>query len=197
MDTAIEIAESVRTGDRRATDVLDSVPAAVRAGNGALNAFVHLDDDLAHEAAKAVDAAVERGEDPGVFAGVPLGVKDLEDCAGMPTSHGSLVFKGGPPATADSVHVARLRAAGAVPIGKTAAPEFGTLSFTKTVAWGVTRNPWDLTRTPGGSSGGTAAAVAAGLIPCGTASDGGGSTRIPASFSGLVGMKPSHGRIPR
>jgi len=106
------------------------------------------------------------------------------------------VFKGGAPAMADSVHVARLRAAGAVPIGKTAAPEFGTLSFTKTVAWGVTRNPWDLTRTPGGSSGGTAAAVAAGLIPCGTASDGGGSTRIPASFSGLVGMKPSHGRIP-
>jgi aspartyl-tRNA(Asn)/glutamyl-tRNA(Gln) amidotransferase subunit A len=114
----------------------------------------------------------------------------------MPTSHGSLVFKGRGPVAADSIHLARLRAAGAVPIGKTAAPEFGTMSFTKTKAWGITRNPWALDRTPGGSSGGTAAAVSAGLIPCGTASDGGGSTRIPAAFTGLVGMKPSHGRIP-
>src|SRR3546814_16935814 len=81
-------------------------------------------------------------------------------------------------------------------MGKAAAPELGTLNFTKTRAWGITRNPWDRSRTPGGSSGGTAAAVAAGLIPCGTASDGGGSTRIPAGFSGLVGMQPSHGRIP-
>jgi len=96
----------------------------------------------------------------------------------------------------DSIHVARLRAAGGVPIGKTAAPEFGTLNFTKTKAWGITRNPWDTSRTPGGSSGGSAAAVAAGLVPVATASDGGGSTRIPAGFSGLVGMKPSHGRIP-
>ncbi len=114
----------------------------------------------------------------------------------MPTSHGSLVYKGRGPVAADSIHVARLRAAGAVPIGKTAAPEFGTLNFTKTKAWGITRNPWALDRTPGGSSGGSAAAVAAGLVPCGTASDGGGSTRIPAAFAGLVGMKPSHGRIP-
>ncbi len=114
----------------------------------------------------------------------------------MPTSHGSLLFKGRPPVSADSIHLARLRAAGAVPIGKTAAPEFGTLNFTKTKAWGITRNPWNLERTPGGSSGGSAAAVAAGLIPAATASDGGGSTRIPAAFSGLVGMKPSHGRIP-
>jgi aspartyl-tRNA(Asn)/glutamyl-tRNA(Gln) amidotransferase subunit A len=88
-----------------------------------------------------------------------------------------------------------LRAAGAVPVGKTAAPEFGTLNFTETKAWGITRNPWDPSRTPGGSSGGSAAAVAAGIMPFSTASDGGGSTRIPAAFSGLVGLKPSHGRI--
>jgi aspartyl-tRNA(Asn)/glutamyl-tRNA(Gln) amidotransferase subunit A len=94
------------------------------------------------------------------------------------------------------VHVARLRAAGAVPVGKTAAPEFGTLNFTKTKVFGVARNPWNPQRTPGGSSGGSAAAVAAGLVPVATASDGGGSTRIPASFCGLVGFKPSHGRIP-
>jgi aspartyl-tRNA(Asn)/glutamyl-tRNA(Gln) amidotransferase subunit A len=195
-ETAIEIATAVRAGDRKATEVLDECLAGVAEGNDALNAFVHLDEGLARAAAEAVDAAVARGEDPGPFAGVPIGVKDLEDCAGMPTSHGSLIYKGRAPVAADSVHLARLRAAGAVPIGKTAAPEFGTLNFTKTKAWGITRNPWSLDRTPGGSSGGTAAAVAAGLIPCGTASDGGGSTRIPAAFSGLVGMKPSHGRIP-
>lgn len=195
-ETAIEIAESVRAGERKAVEVLDACLADVAAGNAALNAFVHLDEGLARAAAEAVDARVAAGEDPGPFAGVPIGVKDLEDCAGMPTSHGSLVYKGTAAKTADSVHLARLRAAGAVPIGKTAAPEFGTLNFTKTKAWGITRNPWALDRTPGGSSGGTAAAVAAGLIPCGTASDGGGSTRIPAAFTGLVGMKPSHGRIP-
>jgi aspartyl-tRNA(Asn)/glutamyl-tRNA(Gln) amidotransferase subunit A len=187
-DTAIQIAESVRAGERKAVDVLDECLAAVSAGNEALNAFVHLDEGLAREAAEAVDAAVARGDDPGPFAGVPFGVKDLDDCAGMPTSHGSLLYKGRGPVDADSIHVARLRAAGGVPIGKTAAPEFGTLSFTKTKAWGITRNPWDLSRTPGGSSGGSAAAVAAGLVPVATASDGGGSTRIPAGFSVLVGL---------
>ncbi|MGQ0832156.1 MAG: amidase [Microthrixaceae bacterium] len=195
-DTAIGIAASVRAGERKAVEVLDACLAAVASGNGPLNAFVHVDEALARAAAEAVDERVAAGDDPGPFAGVPIGVKDLEDCAGMPTSHGSLLYKGRGPVAADSVHLGRLRAAGAVPIGKTAAPEFGTLNFTKTKAWGITRNPWNLERTPGGSSGGTAAAVAAGLIPCGTASDGGGSTRIPAAFAGLVGMKPSHGRIP-
>jgi aspartyl-tRNA(Asn)/glutamyl-tRNA(Gln) amidotransferase subunit A len=194
--TAIEIAESVRSGERSAREVLDEHLARIEAGNGPLNAFVHLDPELAHAAAQRVDAQVAAGEDPGPFAGVPFGVKDLEDCAGMPTSHGSLPFTGRGPVAADSVHVARLRAAGAVPVGKTAAPEFGTLNFTKTKAWGTTVSPWGDHRTPGGSSGGSAAAVAAGLVPVATASDGGGSTRIPASFSGLVGMKPSHGRIP-
>jgi aspartyl-tRNA(Asn)/glutamyl-tRNA(Gln) amidotransferase subunit A len=194
--TVIELAASVRRGERKAVEVLDEYLARVDGGNERLNAFVHVDDALAREAAEAVDAAVARGEDPGPFAGVPFGVKDLEDCAGMPTSRGSLLYKGRPPVAEDSIHVARLRAAGAVPVGKTAAPEFGTLNFTKTKAWGVTRNAWDPSRTPGGSSGGSAAAVAAGMMPFATASDGGGSTRIPAGFSGLVGMKPSHGRIP-
>ncbi|MGH9206603.1 MAG: amidase, partial [Acidimicrobiales bacterium] len=143
-----------------------------------------------------MDSLRARGEDPGPLAGVPFGVKDLEDCAGMPTSHGSLLFKGRPPVESDSIHVARLRAAGAIPLGKTAAPEFGTVAFTSTKAWGTTRNPWNTQRTPGGSSGGSAAAVSAGLVPFCTASDGGGSTRIPASFTGLFGLKPSFGRIP-
>lgn len=196
MDTVIEIAEAVRQGKRRAVEVLDEVLANIERGNERLNAFVHVDEGIARRAAEAVDAAVARGEDPGPLAGVPFGVKDLEDCAGMPTSHGSLLYKDRGPVAEDSVHVARIRAAGGVPVGKTAAPEFGTLSFTKTKAFGVTRNPWNPARTPGGSSGGTAAAVAAGIIPFGTASDGGGSTRIPGGFSGLYGFKASFGRIP-
>jgi aspartyl-tRNA(Asn)/glutamyl-tRNA(Gln) amidotransferase subunit A len=194
--TAIEIAESVRRGEWRAVEVLDEVLEGIAAGNERLGAFVHVDEGLARAAAEAVDAAVAAGRDPGPFAGVPIGVKDLEDCAGMPTTHGSLLYAERGPVEEDSVHVARLRAAGAVPVGKTAAPEFGTLNFTKTKVFGVARNPWDPDRTPGGSSGGSAAAVAAGLVPAATASDGGGSTRIPASFCGLVGFKPSYGRIP-
>src|SRR5437588_7039876 len=177
-------------------EILDECLDAVAVRNDELNAFVHLDADAARAAAEAVDTAVANGNDPGPLAGVPFGVKDLEDCAGMPTSHGSLLYKGRPPVGADSVHVGRLRAAGAVPIGKTAAPEFGVTAFTHTKAWGTTRNPWDRTRTPGGSRGGAAAAVAAGLVPFCTASDGGGSTRIPAAFTGLVGLKASYGRIP-
>ena len=196
MRTVIEIASAVRDGETRAVDVLDECLARIDAGNERLNAFVHVDADVARRAAESVDAAVARGEDPGPFAGVPIGVKDLEDCAGMPTSHGSLLFKDRAPVEHDSVHVGRLRAAGAVPVGKTAAPEFGVTCFTSTKAWGTTRNPWDTTKTPGGSSGGSAAAVAGGLVPAATASDGGGSTRIPAAFSGLFGMKPSYGRIP-
>jgi len=195
MRTVRETADAVRRGELKAVEVLDECLDAISARNEALNAFVHLDPELARAAADAVDRRVAAGEDPGPLAGVPFGVKDLEDCAGMPTSHGSLLYKGRPPVTEDSIHVGRLRAAGAVPVGKTAAPEFGSMSWTVTKAWGVTRNPWNPERTPGGSSGGSSAAVAAGMVPFATASDGGGSTRIPASFTGLVGFKPSFGRI--
>jgi aspartyl-tRNA(Asn)/glutamyl-tRNA(Gln) amidotransferase subunit A len=194
--TVVELADSVRRGERKAVEVLDEYLTRIEAGNERLNAFVHLDPDLARGAASAVDDVVARGEDPGPLAGVPFGVKDLERCKGMPTAYGSVPFLGRGPETDDAINVGRLKAAGAVAVGKTATPEFGTLNFTKTKAHGITRNPWDPTRTPGGSSGGTAAAVAAGIIPFGTASDGGGSIRIPASFTGLLGHKSSHGRIP-
>src|SRR6478736_7819163 len=121
-ESAIEVAAAVRAGERKATEVLDEALAAIDAGNDALGAFVHVDERLAREAAEAVDVLVAAGGDPGRFAGVPIGVKDLEDCAGMPTSRGSLVYKGRPPVEHDSIHVARLRAAGAVPVGKTTAP---------------------------------------------------------------------------
>ncbi len=197
VETATECAEAVRRGEVSARELADRALAAIEAGDGELGAFVVLDPALARREAERIDARVARGEDPGPLAGVPFGVKDMDRCAGMPVSYGSLIHKGRPPAEADSVHVARLRAAGAVPLGMTAAPEFGTVQFTRSRAWGTTRNPWNVACTPGGSSGGSAAAVAAGLVPFATAGDGGGSTRIPAAWTGLVGLKPSFGRIPR
>jgi aspartyl-tRNA(Asn)/glutamyl-tRNA(Gln) amidotransferase subunit A len=196
MESAAELAAAVRTGARSAVAVVEECLELIEERNGAINAFACVAPDLARCAARAVDAVVARGEDPGPLAGVPFGVKDLEDCAGMPTRYGSLAFRDNPPALTDSLHVARLRAAGAVPVGKTTTPELGTLPYTSTEGWGVTRNPWDLSRSPGGSSGGSAAAVAAGMVTFATSTDGGGSTRIPAAWSGLVGHRPSYGRIP-
>jgi aspartyl-tRNA(Asn)/glutamyl-tRNA(Gln) amidotransferase subunit A len=197
MKSAVEIAEAVRRQEIRAVDVLDEIRPLVERANEALVAFVHIDWELAQSEARKVDARIERGETVGPLAGVPFGVKDLDDCAGMPTSHGSLIFKGSAAKTEDSPHVARLRAAGAIPIGKTAPSEFGMDSATMSRAWGITRNPWNLAHTPGGSSGGSAAAVAAGIVPLATSSDLGGSTRTPAAFTNLVGLKPSQGRIPQ
>lgn len=193
--SASELADLIENREVKAVEALDDCLDAIAEGNERLNAFIHLDPERAHEIASEVDTRMARGESLGRFAGVPIGVKDLEDCEGMPTSHGSLLYKGRPPAEKDSLHLSRLRRAGVVPLGKTTAPEFGAMQFTRSKAWGVTRNPWNLQRTPGGSSGGSAAAVAGGLVPIATASDGGGSTRIPGAFSGLVGFKPSYGRI--
>jgi aspartyl-tRNA(Asn)/glutamyl-tRNA(Gln) amidotransferase subunit A len=194
--TVIDTAEAVRRGEVTAVGVLDECLAAIENGNGKLNAFIHLDADQAHRDAERIDALVAAGQDPGRLAGVPFGVKDLDDCAGMPTGRGSLWYSGGAPVDNDSIHVHRLRQAGAVAVGKTAVPEFGFWAYTNNRVTGVTRNPWNLARTPGGSSGGSAAAVSAGLVPFATSSDGGGSTRTPAGFCGLVGHKPSFGRIP-
>jgi aspartyl-tRNA(Asn)/glutamyl-tRNA(Gln) amidotransferase subunit A len=195
--SSIETAEAVRRRDISAVEALDEARLRIEKKNAGLIAFVHLDWDHARQIASDIDRRIGSGEDPGPLAGVPFGVKDLDDCAGMPTSYGSLIFKNSAPKKEDSPHVARLRAAGAVPIGKTAPSEFGMDSATTTRAWGVTRNPWRPDRTPGGSSGGSAAAVASGMVPLATSSDLGGSTRTPASFTGVVGLKPSQGRIPQ
>ena len=197
MRSVIDTAEAVRQGELRARDLVDEALARIDERDAELNAFVVVAAEQARADADRIDAQIARGEDPGPLAGVPFGVKDMDRCAGLPTSFGSQLHKGGPPATEDSAHIGRLRAAGAIPVGITSSSEFGTVHWVRTRAWGVTRNPWNSALTPGGSSGGSAAAVAAGMVPFATAGDGGGSTRIPAAFTGLVGMKPSFGRIPR
>jgi aspartyl-tRNA(Asn)/glutamyl-tRNA(Gln) amidotransferase subunit A len=197
LNTACGIADAVRRRQASAVEVLDHYVKRIEKYNPKLNAFVFLDIESARKRAGEIDAAVRRGEDPGPLAGVPFGIKDLDDCAGMPTSRGSLLYKGRPPVAADYPHIGRIRRAGAVMLGKTAAPEFGLASITSSRAWGITRNPWNSEMSPGGSSGGTSAGVAAGMIPLGSGTDGGGSIRSPAAFTGLVGLKPSHGRIGR
>ncbi len=194
LDDGCSLADAVRRGEVKAADALEASLAAIQASK--LNTIVTLDAEGARRAAAAVDARVKGGEDPGLFAGVPMLVKDMEDAAGLPTSYGSLVFKDNI-AERDCTHVARLRAAGAVIAGKAATSEFGFVPYTSTRLHGVTRNPWNLERTPAGSSGGSAAAVAGGLVPLATGGDGGGSIRIPAAYTGLLGMKGTYGRIPR
>ncbi|HEY1709556.1 MAG TPA: amidase [Rhizomicrobium sp.] len=195
MRSLVEISNKVRKGEMRARDAVREAFEKIEQRNPELNAFVVLDRENADRMAGEIDAKVARGEDPGKLAGVPFGVKDLEDCAGFRTTQGCVFMMDTPVKTKDSLHVARLRAAGAIPIGKTATAEFGMDSATFTRAWGVTRNPWNPKTTPGGSSGGSASAVASGMVPFATATDGGGSIREPAAFTNLIGLKPSHARI--
>lgn len=193
---AWEIADATRRGERSARETLDVFLAAIEERNEELNAFVFLAPEQAESIAESVDERLRRGIDPGPLAGVPVGIKELMPVEGWPSTLASPLFADRvAPYTATIV--SRLLAAGAVPVGLTASPEFGRASFTASGLHGVTRNPWNVARTPGGSSGGSAAAVAAGLVPLATGSDGAGSIRIPASFSGLVGLKGTFGLIPQ
>ncbi len=191
-----ELAGRIRSKELSAREVVEHAMGRIEALDGDIGAFVAVDGDRALAAAAAVDGAVASGGDPGSLAGVPIAVKDLEDAAGFSTGKGSALFAGGPAATRDSILVARLRAAGCIVIGKTNTPELGWKADTTNPTFGSTANPWNLDHTPGGSSGGSAAALAAGMVPLATGSDGGGSIRIPASCCGLTGMKPSLGRVP-
>jgi amidase len=180
------LAELVRAGDVHPRELVELFLARIEELNPQLNAFrtTMPDEALAEAAAVPTD---------GLLAGVPVAVKDEMAVEGQFLTRGSRSY--GPRQPADAEVVRRLRAAGAIPIGITNVPELMTWPWTASDANGITRNPWDPTRTPGGSSGGSAAAVAAGMVPAGTAADGGGSIRIPAACCGLVGMKPTRGRV--
>lgn len=192
---AFELAEAIRNGALSPTALVQSCLDRIDALNPSLNAFVAVRREEALEEAAALQRQIVAGKRLGPFAGLPVGVKDLEDVAGLPTTYGSRPFQDYRPAR-DSVQVARLRAAGAIVVGKTNTPEFGYTGLTKNLLFGVTRNPWNLDRTPGGSSGGSSAALASGMVPLVTASDGGGSIRIPACYVGAYGLKPTFGRVP-
>ena len=193
--SALELAELIRSKYLSPVELMEETLRRIEAVNPALNVFVAMRAEQAMEEAKVLGERMASGIDPGPLAGIPVGVKDLEDVRGMVTSFGSIPYKDNV-VHQDSVQVARLRSAGAIIVGKTNTPEFGFTGFTKNRLYGVTRNPWNRERTPGGSSGGAAAAIAAGMIPLSTGSDAGGSIRIPASYSGCFGLKPSYGRIP-
>ena len=195
--TLASLAAGIRAGDLSAEAVARSTLARIDALDGTLGAFVaRCPDDEVVEAARAVDRCVARGQDPGALAGVPVAVKDLEDVRGLRTTYGSALYAHGDPAEGDSVLVERMRAAGALIVGKTNTPEFGCKGATDNPLFGPTHNPWSLEHSPGGSSGGSAAALAAGLVPLATGSDGGGSIRIPAARCGLSGFKATQGRVP-
>jgi aspartyl-tRNA(Asn)/glutamyl-tRNA(Gln) amidotransferase subunit A len=191
-----ELAGEVRDRKLAASEVVAHALERIEALNPVINAFVAVDAEAALEAARRVDRKVAAGEDPGPLAGVPIGVKDLEDAAGYVTSHGSVIFADGAAATSDSPLVSRLKAAGCIVVGKTNTPELGWKADTVNSVFGATSNPWSTSHSAGGSSGGSAAALASGMVPMATGSDGGGSVRIPSSCCGLSGMKPSLGRVP-
>jgi amidase len=188
---ATELATLIHTGQISSSELVAAALERIEALQPTINAFTHIDAEGAIAAAEAISS-----DDPRPFAGVPIAIKDTAPVAGMPYTMGSDVFGDFVPGH-DAFLVRRIRDAGFVIVGKTSMPEFGILPVSESRRFGPVRNPWDTDRTPGGSSGGAAAAVASGMLPLAHGSDGGGSIRIPASCCGLVGLKPTRGRISR
>jgi len=192
---ATELAERLRSRRLSASEVVQAFLERIRRVNPSLNAYVTLDEERALREARAADERLFHAARPEPLHGVPFSVKDVVFTAGLRTTAGSRIYERYVPEK-DAIAVARLRAAGAILLGKTNTPEFGYKATTENPLFGPTCNPWDMTRTAGGSSGGAAAATAAGLSPLSVGTDGGGSIRIPASFCGVFGLKPTFGRVP-
>lgn len=193
--SALALTHLIKKKEVSPREVVKLAADAIHFKNPVVNAVVSLRLEEALLEAGELEARLMKKGESGILLGVPVLVKDLEDVKGMKTTYGSLAFKDNL-AMSDSIQVQRLKAQGAIVLGKTNTPEFGFTGFTKNRLFGVTKNPWDLSKTPGGSSGGSAAAVAAQMVPIATGSDAGGSIRIPASYCGCVGLKPTFGRIP-
>ncbi|MBI4636371.1 MAG: amidase [Candidatus Rokubacteria bacterium] len=194
--SALEAVALIQRKEVSPVELTEATLARIEALNPRLNAFCLVAADLARAAAREAEIAVTKGEPLGPLHGVPISIKDVVFTRGLRTTGGSRLFAEAVPEE-DAVAVARLRAAGAVILGKTNTSEFGHKAVTDNPMFGVTRNPWNLDLTPGGSSGGAAAAVASGLGPLALGTDGGGSVRIPAAFCGVYGFKPSRGRVPQ
>jgi len=192
---AVSIAKGVKDGSFSAREITDAALERMDLTEPHIHAFCNPAPDLARCTADAIDAARARGDDPGPLAGVPVGIKDLVATKDLVTAMGSHIYKNFTP-DEDDIVVERLRAAGAVIVGKTNVPEFGYSGVGHNPVFPTTRNPWNTDMTPGGSSAGSGASVAAGVTPFAIASDGGGSIRIPAAHCGLFGMKASMGRVP-
>jgi amidase len=188
-----ELATRIAEGELSSHELTDACLDRIGRVDRSLNAFTVVLEDQARAQADARDDVRARGGDLGPLHGVPVAIKEEIDVAGTVTTYGGRANV--TPAAADAEVVRRLRAAGAVIVGKTAMPEFGQWPYTESTAHGLTRNPWDLGRSPGGSSGGSAVAVAAGLVPVAIGGDGGGSLRIPAACCGIFGLKPQRGRV--
>ena len=194
--SATEMSRRLGRGEITPEAILDDALARIERANPALGAFVHVDAEGAAAAARASGLRQAAGERLGPLDGIPVAIKDNIWVAGMPACCGSRMWADFVPPK-DDVSVERLRAAGAVIVGKTNMPEFAMLSRTDGPLHGPARNPWDVSLTPGGSSGGSSAAVAAGMVPLSLATDAAGSVRLPASYTGLYGMRPSNGHVPR
>lgn len=194
--TCVSIRDAVRTGQCSAVSLVEQSLAAIAAGDADINAFKETFDQEALESARRIDAMVASGEDPGPLAGIPVAIKDNIATVEGTTSCGSRMLEGYR-SPYDATVVERLRTAGAIPIGHTNCDEFAMGSSSETCAFGPVGNPWDVTRAPGGSSGGSAAAVAAGFVPAALGSDTGGSIRQPAALCGCIGAKPSYGSVSR
>jgi aspartyl-tRNA(Asn)/glutamyl-tRNA(Gln) amidotransferase subunit A len=197
LSSAGAIAAAVREGRTSATEVTEAALARITANNARLNAFTDVVAERARQTAGVMDAALARGEPAGRLAGVPFAVKNLFDVAGLPTRAGSRINRTRPPAAADAVLVRRLEAAGAVLVGALNMGEYAYDFTGENIHDGPSRNPLDPTRMTGGSSGGSAAAVAGGLVPIALGSDTNGSIRVPAALCGIFGLKPTYGRLPR